>query len=172
MIKTCDITNVVLSDNVIDYVHKTKYLGVLLCSDMKTSIDVCRQTCKFYAPTNTLLRNFRYCSDDAKCMLFCSFCTIMYCSPFWFNSTSSSIKKLKTSYYIALRRLLLIKKPYSVSTMFVTHGIPSFIELLHNCIYNFSQRISLSSNSKITVCLAPSMFIHLPSRQWWRSVLF
>ena len=37
MNKTCDITNVVLSDNVIDYVHKTKYLGVLLCSDMKTS---------------------------------------------------------------------------------------------------------------------------------------
>ena len=42
MIKTCDITNVALSDNVIDYVHKTKYLGVLLCFDMKTSTDVCR----------------------------------------------------------------------------------------------------------------------------------
>ena len=38
MNKTCDITNVVLSGNTIDYVHKTKYLGVLLCSDMKTSI--------------------------------------------------------------------------------------------------------------------------------------
>ena len=37
MNKTCDITNVVLSGNIIDYVHKTKYLGVLLCSDMKTS---------------------------------------------------------------------------------------------------------------------------------------
>ena len=34
------------------------------CSDMKTSIDVCRQTSKFYAQANTLLRNFRYCSDD------------------------------------------------------------------------------------------------------------
>ena len=33
MNKTCDITNVVLSGNIIDYVHKTKYLGVLLCSD-------------------------------------------------------------------------------------------------------------------------------------------
>ena len=39
---TCDITNVVLSGNSIDYVHKTKYLSVLLCSDIKTSIDVCR----------------------------------------------------------------------------------------------------------------------------------
>ena len=42
MNKMCDITNVVLSGNIIDYVHKTKYLGVPLCSDMKTSIDVCR----------------------------------------------------------------------------------------------------------------------------------
>ena len=42
MNKSCDITNVVFSGNIIDYVHKTKYLGVLLCSDMKTSIDVCR----------------------------------------------------------------------------------------------------------------------------------
>ena len=58
MNKTCDITNVVLGDNVIDYVHKAKYLAVLLCSDMKTSIDVCRQTSKFCA--QALLRNFRY----------------------------------------------------------------------------------------------------------------
>ena len=34
MNKTCDVTNVVLSDNVFDYVHKTKYLGVLLFSDI------------------------------------------------------------------------------------------------------------------------------------------
>ena len=110
MNKTCDITNVVLSSNSIDYVYKTKYLGVLLCSDMKTSIDICRQTSKFYAQAN-----FRYCSDDVKCMMFRSYCTNMYCSPLWFNSTSSSIKKLKTSYKGALRRLLLIKKHISLA---------------------------------------------------------
>ena len=47
--------------------------------------------------------------------------------------------------------------------MFVTHGIPSFFELLRKCIYNFSQQISLSSNSIIMACLAPSIFIHSPS---------
>ena len=81
MNKTCDITNVVLSGNIIDYVHKIKYLGVLLFTDMMTSIDVCRQTSKFYAQANTSLRNFRYSSDDVKCILFCSFCTNTYCSP-------------------------------------------------------------------------------------------
>ena len=76
---------------------------------MKTSIDVCRRKCKFYAQADTLLRNFRYCSDDVKCMLFRSFCNNIYCFSLWFNYTSSSIKKLKTSYNGALRRLLLIK---------------------------------------------------------------
>ena len=60
MNKSCDIANVVLSGSIIDYVHKTKYLDVLLCSDMKTSIDVFRQTSKFYAHANTLLRTRAY----------------------------------------------------------------------------------------------------------------
>ena len=147
-----------------------------LCTFVYGHCTFCANTrCAFillWAELYTLLRNFRFCSDDVKCMLFRSFCTNMYCSPLWFNSTSSSIKKLKTSYNGALRRLLLIKKPYSASTMFVTHGIPSFFELLRKCIFNFSQRISLSSNSIITACMTPTVFIHSPIRQWWRSVLF
>ena len=96
--KTCDITNVVLSGNNIDYMHKTKYLGVLLCSDMKTSIDVCRQTSKFNAQANTLLRSFAIVQTMKNVYCFVHFAPTLYCSPLWFNSTSSSIKKLKTSY--------------------------------------------------------------------------
>ena len=120
---------VVLSGNTIDFVHETKYLGVIISSSMKTSSDVVRQTRTFYAQTNMLLRNFRYCTNDVNCTLFKSFCASMYCCHLWFNSTSSTIKKLKTSYNSALRNLLLIKKPYSASTMFVAHGIPSFLRI-------------------------------------------
>ena len=109
---------------------------------MKTSSDVVRQTRKFYAQTNMLLRNFRYCTNDAKCTLFKSFCANMYCCPLRFNSTSSTIKKLKTSYNSALSNLLLIKKPYSASTMLVAHGIPSFYEVLRTSIYRFADRVS------------------------------
>ena len=47
--------------------------------------------------------------------------------------------------------------------MFVTHGIPSFFELVRKCVYNFSQQISLRSNFITTACLAPFVFIHSPS---------
>ena len=170
--KHCDNSTVFLSGNQINFVQEVKYLGVLLNPSMKTSIDVSRQTRKFYAQANMLLRNFRYCSNEVKCSLFKSFCTNMYCCPLWFNSSSSSVKKLKCSYNSVLRRLLCIRMPYSASAMFVTHGIPSFYELLRKCIYNFSERISSSSNSIIKACLSPIIFIFSPIRRWWRSVLF
>ena len=44
------------------------------------------------------------------------------------------IQTLKNS---VLPRLLCIRMPYSASAMFVTHGIPSFYELLRKSIYNF-----------------------------------
>ena len=62
--KKCDNTDMFLSGKAIDFVQETKYLGVNL--QLKTSIDVSRQTLKFYAQANMLLRNFRYCSVDVK----------------------------------------------------------------------------------------------------------
>ena len=74
--KLCHNVPVVLSGNTIDFVHETKYLGVIINSSMKTSSDVVRQTRKFYTQTNMLLHNFRYCTNDVKCTLFKSFCVI------------------------------------------------------------------------------------------------
>ena len=140
---------------------------------MKTSSDVVRPTRKFYSQANLLLRNFRYCTKDVKCSLFKSLCANMYCCPLWFNSTSSTIKKLKelkTSYNSALRNLLMIKKPYSVSTIFITHSIPTFYELLRTSIYRFADCVSKNSNSIIMACMTPIVYIHSPIPQWWRSV--
>ena len=160
--KQCDYANVYLSANHIDFVQKVKYLGVLLNSSMKTSIDVSRQTWKFYAQANMLLRNFRYCGREVKCMSFKSFCTNMYCCPLWYNSTSSSIIKLKSSYNSVMRRLLCIRMPYSVSEMFGSCGIPSFNELLCKCIFNFFERISKNTSSIIGLACPQKYIFFLP----------
>ena len=44
---------------------------------MTTSSAVVRQTRKYYTQTNILLRNFRYCINDVKYMLFQSVCANM-----------------------------------------------------------------------------------------------
>ena len=75
--KKCDTTDMFLSGKVIDFMQETKYLDVMLNSQLKTSIDVSRQTRKFCAQANMLLRNFRYCTVAVKCMLFRSYFTNM-----------------------------------------------------------------------------------------------
>ena len=155
--RKCDITDLFLYSKAIDFVQETKYLGIMLNSQLKMSIDVSRQTRKFYARANMLLRNFRYCSVDVKCMLFRSHCTNLYCCPLWFNSTSSNIKKFKASYNGVLRRLLLIVKPYSASKMFITHNIPSFYKLLHKCIY------IASGSADLIVPIKLYRLVYLPS---------
>ena len=47
MNKLCDNVPVVLSGNTINFVHETKYLGVIINSSMKTSSDVVRQHVNF-----------------------------------------------------------------------------------------------------------------------------
>ena len=144
----------------------------MIHSSMKTTIDVARQTRKFYMQAIVLLRNVRYCFDDVKCTLFQSYCTNMYCCQLWFNSTKSSLIKLSTSYNSVLRRLLCISKPYSASNMFVSRSIPSFAKLLRKSTYRSKNRIELSSNFIITACLSPLLYISSPIRKWWSSVFY
>ena len=121
--KHCGLPVIYLGNCESQFVNEVKYLGVMIHSSIKTTIDVTRQTKKFYMQANLLLRNFRHCSDDVKCSLFQTYCTNMYYCQLWFNSTKSSINKLSTSYNSVLRRLLCISKPYIASNMFVSRGI-------------------------------------------------
>ena len=56
---------------VCEFVKEVKYLGVMIHSLMKTTIDVTRHTCKFYFRA---IRTFRHCSDQVKCVLFQTYC--------------------------------------------------------------------------------------------------
>ena len=170
--KQCGLSDIFISGTICEFLNEVKYLGVMINSSFKTTIDVQRQTRNFYARANLLIRNFRYCTDNVKCYLFQSYCTSRYCCQLWFNSTKGSLKKLKTSYNSALRRFLVISKPYSASQMFVSRGILSFDELLRKSIYRFVERIENSTNSIIHACLSSSVFLYSPIRKWWSSLLY
>ena len=159
--KHCVLPVIYLGNCECQFDKEVAYLGVMIHSSIKTTIDVNRQTRKFYMQANLLMRNFRHCSDDMQCSLFQTSCADMYCYQLWFNSTKSSINKLSTSYNTSvLRRLLCISKPYSASTcnLFVSRGIPSFASLLRKSIDRFTKRIKLCSNSIIAACLSPLLY--------------
>ena len=64
--KHCGLPVIYLGNCVCQVVKEVKYLGVIVHSSMKTTIDVATQTRIFYMQANLLLRNFMYCSDDVK----------------------------------------------------------------------------------------------------------
>ena len=146
--KHCGLPVIYLGNCECQFVNEVKYLGVMVHSSMKTTIDVTRQTRKFYMQANLLLRNFRHCSDDVKCSLFQTYCTNMYCCQLWFNSTKSSINKLSTSYNSVLRRLLCISKPYSA----VTCLFPGEFHYLQNFCVNLF--IDLQNELKLAQILS------------------
>ena len=124
-----DLSDFVLGKHVIPAVDKCKYSGII-DSEANCDGDLKRQMRKYYANANMLLRKFSYCSPDVKCCMFKYYYATMYCSSMWFDSTVTSMKKLKIAYNNGLRRLLNLAKYNSTSEMFVKLNIPSFSELL------------------------------------------
>ena len=90
MNKHCGCPVIYLGNSICEFDKEVKYLDGIVHSSMKTTIDVARQTHKLYLQANLLLRNFRHCSDQVKCVLFQTYCTNLYCCQLWFNSTKSS----------------------------------------------------------------------------------
>ena len=70
-----------------------------------------------------LIRKISKCSLNIKCYLFKTYCSTMYCSALWFNSTKTTLTKLKIAHNDSLRRLLGLPKYNSASEMFVNLGI-------------------------------------------------
>ena len=93
----------------IPIVPHCKYLGVIV-SEHNGDNDLKRQMRKFYANANMLIRKFSKRSVNIKCYLFKTYCSTMYCSALWFNSTKTALTKLKIAYSNSLRRLLGLPK--------------------------------------------------------------
>ena len=55
------------------------------------------------ANDNMLLRKFVKCSPDVKCYLFKTYCSNLYCAPFWYDSTKSAMKNLKIAYSLKIK---------------------------------------------------------------------
>ena len=126
---------------------------------------------KFYTNANMLIRKFFKCSVDVKCYLFKTYCSTMYCSAMWFDTTKSAMKKLKVAYNNSLRRLLSLPTYNSASEMFAVLNIPSFGELLRKFAFSFMSRMSSSINVFMVNIYNSSVPLFSKLWGWWYSIL-
>ena len=109
-----------LDENQIDITDHCKYLDVII-HDKNTELDVYKQMRKCYASINTLLCKLGKCSPEVKCKLFDSYCTSLYCSELWIQSSKTVFNKLRVIYNNSLMRLLHLPKYNSASEMFLVY---------------------------------------------------
>ena len=110
---------------------------------------------KFYTNANMLIRKFFKCTVNVKCYSLKTYCSTLYCSAMWFDSTKSAMKKLKVAYNNSLRRLLSLPTYNSASEMFAVLNIPSFGELLRKFAFSLMTRIASLMNSFMVIFIAP-----------------
>ena len=151
-------------------ITQCKYLGVII-SDHNCDLDLKRQMRKFYTNANMLIRKFFKCTVDVKCYLFKTYCSTLYCSAMWFDSTKSAMKKLKVAYNNSLRRLLSLPTYNSASEMFAVLNIPSFGELLRKFAFSLMTRIASSINSFMVNIYSSSVPMFSKIWGWWYSIL-
>ena len=109
---------------------------------------------KMYANANLLLIKFSKCSVNAKCYLFKTYCSNLYCAPMWLDCAKTALIKLKVAYNNSLRRFICLPWHYSASEMFVNLNIKSFGELLRFLLYGFRSRIIISRNFMLSSIFA------------------
>ena len=56
--------------NKLAYVKEAKYLGVIICNDLKDDGDILRHLRNFYDRSNSIIRTFHHCSVGVKLHLF------------------------------------------------------------------------------------------------------
>ena len=95
----------------------------------------------------------------------------MYCSSMWFDSTVTSMKKLKIAYNNGLRRLLNLPKYNSASEMFVNLNILSFNELLRKFVFSSKTRIIESDNSLVNGIVTSTISLFSSIWAWWSDIL-
>ena len=144
---------VYLGNNELMFVRKYKYLGHVRDDNLKDDTDMHIQAGKLYARGNMLLRKFYLISDEAKILLFKSFCSNVYCCSLWCSYNASFLDKVRVAYNNSFRILLKLPKYCSASNMFVERRVPSFGEMLRKCRNSLHSRLRKSENTIVRVVL-------------------
>ena len=93
-----NVPQVYLNDRKIDLVNKYKYLCMIMCDDNKDDEALASQIRGLYSRGNTLTKNFLYCTEEVKCLLFKAFCCSFYCCHLWSKCSKESRRRLKVAH--------------------------------------------------------------------------
>ena len=162
----------VLANNTLHYVSSHNYLGVTISADSKDNVEIKKQCRNLYARGNSLIKNFKHCSEKVKCHLFRSYCTSIYCAPLWNVYTAESFRRMQVAYNRIFRILLGLENRLSVSHAFIQRGLDPFIVIIRKSISNLKLRLIASSNNLVTNIVNSLHFVFCALLKKWDNIMY
>jgi hypothetical protein len=171
MKKNSEVT-LTLASSRLNFVSSHSYLGVIISSDDSDDMSIEKQRKNLYARGNFLLRHFRQCSDDARTLLFRSYCTSFYCSPVWCNFKSCTMRTLKTAYNRVVRLLFNVRGPTSISCLLINLELNPFEVVLRKSVFSLRTRLYNSVNSIVSLFVNGLFTISSKLHSRWNTMLY
>lgn len=171
-LKNLNIPCIVLDNTPLKLVDAVKYLGVFLTDDLRDDTDIKRELRSVYARGNVIIKNFKNCCVNIKCLLFKTYCTGLYASQLWWNFNKRTAKRIQVAYNTVFRFLMFLERRASVSGAMVAENISPFKVLLRKNLGNFKQRLDSSHNVIIKTILASNFFLKSSLYRRWTEELY
>ncbi|XP_063387654.1 uncharacterized protein LOC134673586 [Cydia fagiglandana] len=140
-----------LNGKSLERVTQFKYLGHILCENLKDDLDIERERRALAVRSNMLARRFARCSKQVKITLFKAYCQVFYTSSLWVNYTQKAYNALRIQYNDAFRMLLGLPRYCSASGMFATERTDDFYAIRRKRIASLLCRVRGSHNSILKV---------------------
>ncbi|KAK2158914.1 hypothetical protein NP493_1758g00006 [Ridgeia piscesae] len=135
--------------NKLAYAKEAKYLGVIICNDLKDDGYILRHLRNFYARSDSIIRKLHHCSVGVKLRLFHAYCGTTYCCQLWVNFNKGSYLKAKVAYNNMHSRILGYSRRDSASSMFANNA-NTLDSLSSKNIYGLKRHVNIN-NDFITV---------------------
>ena len=140
-----------INGQLVQTVQEFRYLGHVITSDMRDDSDIKREIRNMYLHTNMLIQRFRNCSVHVKTVIFKAYCVCLYGVPLWLHYNAGTMAKFKYCFHKCLKRFFGFSKYYSVTSVLLELGLPSFDTVIHNYRFCFRSQWRQHSNSLISV---------------------
>ena len=162
-----------LSGKVLKYqIDSHKYLGVYISSSFKDDVNIQAQVQNIYSRGNAIIRNFKHCTENVKCLLFNSYCSSVYCAPLWTRYICESFRQITVAYNRVFRVLFGLRHRISVSGALIQRGLNPFTVLFRKYIVSFRSRLLSSKNTLIKTIMNSLYFMHSTQFVKWSQIIF
>ena len=171
-VKMTKVPQVFLNDKAISLVNEYKYLGFFINDCSKDDCDINHQLRNLYARGNTLIKTFKFCSDDVKIQLFKTYCSSFYSCHLWAKFSPESLRRICVAYNRVFRIFFGLYQRISMSKTFIDYGVHHFNVIRRKYVTGFLSRLENSDNSIICEILCSSFYINSSMYSTWCKIAF